>query len=947
MPEVRYVGHIVSATGIAADPEKIDKVQNWPTPKTRDELRSFLGFAGYYRRFVRNFSVIARPLNDLLCGDSLCRKKSKKNCTSQVPWNWGEEQEKAFCELKKRLISPPILSHPDYTLPFIVHTDASQSGLGAILYQVQENKERVIAYASRGLSKAERNYPAHKREFLALKWAISQKFHDYLFGSTFTVFTDNNPLTYIFSSAKLDATTQRWMATLSAYQFSIKYRSGKANVDADALSRLPQYNEDSKSTDDWKEISPQILSAIYSSRVPGLLPAITMSTTTVPDDLFDSDVYDPREWRKRQMADPAIALLVRCINNRTFPTKSQLATPEMKLFGRVFKSLVLKRGVLYRKLEEENTYQLVLPSTYHKSALEGAHDDMGHLGKTRGIHILRKRFYWPKMANDLQIHINQCDRCLKRKHPEAVAPLVNVTTTQPLELVCMDYLTLEMSKGGYQNILVITDHFTKYALAIPTKNQTAKTTAEALFHHFITHYGFPKKLHSDQGANFESRIIYELCQLSGMDKSRTTPYHAMGNGLTERFNRTLLNMLGTLPPQKKADWKSYVDTMTHAYNCTRHESTGYSPYELLFGREPRLALDSVFGLVTNTHAHDYKTYLSELKKKLNHSYNVASSNIRKAQQHQKKHYDCHGRGGTVEVGDRVLVKIVSFDGKHKIADRWEDTPYLVIKKPNNDIPVFCVKREDGDGPERVLHRNLLLPIGSLPLIQPDMSRDSVHISEGPKDSISANKVPEDEVIRSTREHECSGESEDEEYIEVQSQRPTNYGVNDSSSSSSEESHNTHVDASEHQSSGNSVNVHIDTDPEPGEDLMFTSEESTDNQNELVETDTSEQEDEAEDTKSVTGAVGNDNLTNIGTEGIPDQPLPKEKPTPQPRLSLRKKQQPTWMTQGEFVMSHIDKNFDVNWKDRADFLRELANDGTLRALPDSAYHAMLKIICTTD
>ena len=156
------------------------------------------------------------------------------------------------------------------------------------------------------------------------------------------------------------------------------------------------------------------------------------------------------------------------------------------------------------------------------------------------MHILRDRFYWPRVSADLDAWVNACDRCLKRKSPtNNRAPLVSITTQQPLELVAMDLLTLEMSKGGFQNILVITDHFTKYAVAVPTKNQTAKTTADALFYNFIVHYGLPLRLHSDQGANYESKIIHELCQMSGISKSRTTPYHQSGNGLTERMQPML------------------------------------------------------------------------------------------------------------------------------------------------------------------------------------------------------------------------------------------------------------------------------------------------------------------------------------------------------------------------------------------------------------------------
>ncbi len=145
--------------------------------------------------------------------------------------------------------------------------------------------------------------------------------------------------------------------------------------------------------------------------------------------------------------------------------------------------------------------------------------------------------------------------------------------------------------------MVLTYHFTKYALAIPTRNQTAKTTAEAIYNNFIIHYGIPTKLHSDQGANFESEIIKELCQITGITKTRTTAYHPMGNGQTERYNRTLLNMLGTLETSQMSDWKKYLPSLVYAYNCTRYETTKMSPFELMFGRKPRLPIDSVFEAV--------------------------------------------------------------------------------------------------------------------------------------------------------------------------------------------------------------------------------------------------------------------------------------------------------------------------------------------------------------
>ena len=235
---VTYLGHVVSQNGIETDPDKTEAVRTWPVPRTVKDVRAYLGFTGYYRQFIQNYARIARPLNDLLIGHSTS-KKGKKNKTREkkTPFIWAEKQQHAFDTLKERLMNPPVLAYADYHLPFKLHTDASTTGLEAVLYQQQDGQDRVVAYASRSLKTSEKNYPAHKLEFLALKWAITEKFHDYLYGATFDVITDNNPLTYVFTTAKLDATGQRWLAELSNYNCSISYRSGKQNADADGLSR--------------------------------------------------------------------------------------------------------------------------------------------------------------------------------------------------------------------------------------------------------------------------------------------------------------------------------------------------------------------------------------------------------------------------------------------------------------------------------------------------------------------------------------------------------------------------------------------------------------------------------------------------------------------------------------------------------------------------------------
>ena len=219
---ITYLGHIVSKKGIETDPKKIQVIKDWLTPETVTDVRSFLGFTNYYRKFMVGYTKIAHPLNELISGENASRKNR--------PVKWEKEHQEAFEQLKQLSTTVPILAYANYQKPLRIYRDASEKGLGAILSQVQENgKEAAIAYASRTLNKSERKYDPHKLEFLALKWAITDRFHKYLYGGLFDVYTDNNPLTYVLTTAKLDATGQRWITALGTYNFQIFYRSGKSN----------------------------------------------------------------------------------------------------------------------------------------------------------------------------------------------------------------------------------------------------------------------------------------------------------------------------------------------------------------------------------------------------------------------------------------------------------------------------------------------------------------------------------------------------------------------------------------------------------------------------------------------------------------------------------------------------------------------------------------------
>ena len=357
--------------------------------------------------------------------------------------------------------------------------------------------------------------------------------------------------------------------------------------------------------------------------------------------------------------------------------------------------------------------------------MNSCHDQVGHQGIVRTLSLLRERFYWPGMHKQATLYVNKCQKCVKRKAIPDVAPLQPIIVSQPMELVHMDFLSIEPSKGNIENVLVITDHFTRYAQAYASKTQTAQATAKLLWENFIRHYGFPEKFLSDQGRNFESELISELCKLAQVEKVHTTPYHPMTNGQCERFNSTLCNMLGTLSEKDKLDWKAHLSSMTHAYNCTEHPSTTYSPYFLMFRRQPRLPVDFEMGLPVDILGDKCsKTrYVQKLKQRLNFAYKKAKEMSQKQAQKYKSSYDRKIKGSQLIENDIVLVKRVAWKGRHNIQNKWEPSEYVVIEQPNLKVPVYKVKSLE-DEKIRVLHRNMLLPLGIKFLPEDDSDQDS-------------------------------------------------------------------------------------------------------------------------------------------------------------------------------------------------------------------------------
>lgn len=773
--QIKVLGHIVSEEGIACDPEKTSAVASWPAPTNVKELQRFLGFTGFYRRFIEDYAKIAKPMTQLLAGSN--PRKSKKK-PEYVPWVWADEQEAAFKQLVLRMTQPPVLCYPDYTKPFILRTDASKLGLGAVLCQKQDSGQvRVVAYGSRATRKSELNYSTHKIEFLALYWAVTKQFHNYLYGAPcFEIKTDHNPLTYVQSTAKLDAVGHRWMAELGAYNFNVSYKPGVLNRDADALSR--RHREDGQIEDSTVKA---IVTSLQAIQTYGHCEAESMSVHV--DKALTSGIAlasGTVDWEQEQSQDPALIEVKSWLACGRKPTRAERAALEKDVlrFLEEWDRLVEDQGILYRKrtTRDGDIFQVVCPPSVRTLVYKSLHNDMGHLGQDRTIALSQDRFYWPGMSADIIKWIARCKRCICAKSPTLphCAPLESIVTSQPMELVALDYITIEEG-GSKRDVLVITDHFSKYAMAVPTRNQTAHTTAKALFDNFVVHYGFPARIHTDQGRNFESGLIKELCRIAGVVKSRTTPWHPMGNGCTERFNRTLLMMLRTLKEDKKKEWRKHVPELVHAYNCTRHHTTGLSPFYIMFGRQPRLAADVVLNLKTpGRETSSSSSFVADLAKRLEATYKIAHDAIKKAGAKAKRLYNPKVRGAVPEVGDLVMVKLTGLPGSNKITDKWESEPYVVVRKPNPDMPVYTVQRENGTGRVRTLHRNLMLPL-ALPLTDGDMvpdkpvkvdNRDAGPAADaGSENSEDDNEDETDHVIAQDSDHDDVHDSSAQQVVD--------------------------------------------------------------------------------------------------------------------------------------------------------------------------------------
>ena len=430
------------------------------TPKSITDVRHLLGLLGYHRRHVQDFSIRAKPITNLLVAS---RGMEKKQLV------WTDECRVALESLIESISSPPILAYPDFTKEFILHTDASKKGLGCILYQKQNDIMRVIGYGSRTLNKAEENYHASKLEFLALKWAVTEVFRDYLeYSNHFWIFTDNNPLVYLMETRKLNAYSERWLSELSEYNFTIKYRPGVINCDADCLSRLP-LNILTYIGLCSEEVEPDAFRAIVAGtkiKHGDETWRLQVTTNNVEDaGGLSTSGEELQHLVEEQKNDADISFIIDHMQNPASTMKiSKDDSACVKTLKRIYKKLRLTKDGLLVKQTKEGA-RVVLPGVMRQLIYKHLHVEMGHLGAEKVIELAKRRVYWPNMDQDIDNFIAKRCSCIaqKKPHRQLKAPVQSIVTSAPMELVTVDFLHLEKGLGGMEYILVIVDHFSRFA----------------------------------------------------------------------------------------------------------------------------------------------------------------------------------------------------------------------------------------------------------------------------------------------------------------------------------------------------------------------------------------------------------------------------------------------------------------------------------------------------
>ena len=659
--ETTFLGHVVSKDGIYTDPRKITDLETWPRPQTVSEVRSFLGFCTYYRRFVRHFSDLASPLYIL----------TEKKRT----FRWTEDCERAFLRLKERLTAAPILAYPLESEPFIIDTDASDNGIGAVLSQMQLGEERVIGYHSMIFDKTQRRYCVIRRELLAVVKGITH-FRPYLYGRRFTLRTDHASLRWLLNFRDPEGQWARWLQRLQEYDFDIQHRPGKSHGNADGLSRRPC------------DCKPCVR----------LETPVATTDQPVPTEKVRQIIVHGVSLADAQKEDTDLSCIINWME--TEPSRPEwrtvsAASPLVKAYWAEWDALQLIDGVLYRRWEHNNGRQQrllpVLPKVLQEEAMQQLHDNptSGHFGYKKTLLRVREKFYWHGCRQAIDNWCRRCNLCASRKgpHKRKHGPAQIYLSGAPMERVAIDILgPLPETEQGNRYLLVAMDYFTKWPEVYPLPNQEATTVARALIG---ASFAVPLEIHSDQGRNFESKVFAEMCRLMRIYKTRTTPGYPQSDGMVERFNRMLLISLAMYTSNHQRDWEEYLPYVLFAYRSAVHESTGESPSKMMLGRDVRVPVDLVIQRPGDDIPHDVPGYVQHLKDIMEEVNMEVRCNLGHSAARMRTYYDRKADDEVYQPGDAVWYyyprvkkrfspKLMRpWTGPYKVMSRIHDNTYRI------------------------------------------------------------------------------------------------------------------------------------------------------------------------------------------------------------------------------------------------------------------------------
>lgn len=650
--EITYLGHVITTHGVSPDPAKIAAVQDFQPPTNGKELQSFLGLTSYFRKFIPRYSALAAPLRALLKKDT--------------PFLWTEEHATAFFDLKEVLCGQPVLKlfSEDPSFAVQVHTDASRLGLGAVLLQADEEENfRPVVYLSRALKGAEANYTSTELEALAVKWSLDQ-LRPYLIGRKFSVVTDHHALCWLLKYKEGNQRLLRWSLSLQEFDFEVIYKTGRLHYAPDCLSRLPFTESSSK---------VRILQ-------------VTDGVTSLTD--------IPGEQRRDTFCHGIIELL----HGQSGTRKQQ---------RRARKKFLIHGDVLYR-VDQGPVHQrflMCLPQSQVDHVLRELHGGKygAHMGIRRTYEAVRAKYYWPKAFSAVKKFVQHCDLCQRYKVSTFSSGLLQpVPVHAPFHTVGLDIIGPFKSSRRYKYIIVAIDYLTKFVEAKPVRNIEATTVQNFIERRLILKHGCPTVIITDRGTQMMAKSTETFLRHRGIRHSPTTAYHPAANGLCERVNKTIKQMM-TLMTAEGEKWADILPYAVFCYNTGYQESVQQSPFFLVYGRDPILPLDVVFNRQELAELQDASNYTALVHERLSSARKLAADNIKLAQERQKLYFDRGRKDVILEKGQLVLLRSppVGLKGSRKFTG-----PFRVVARLS---PVnYEIETEDSSWSD-VVHIEKLKP----------------------------------------------------------------------------------------------------------------------------------------------------------------------------------------------------------------------------------------------